>query len=148
MILDHISHWEQYARFPQIYAALAYLRLLDTEHLPTKQVAFDNGAFLNAVTLITKPAEQCNYEAHNRFIDIHHTLLGTERIDVQDRARLLPLEELFPERDIGFYTGEAAATCLVRPGWFLVCFPPDVHRVAMAADAPEPVQKIVVKIPV
>ena len=148
MIFDHISHYMRYVGLTGVFETLQYLASLPGASLPAESVALPGGVAVNPVSLMTKPENECLFEAHNQYIDVHFTLSGTERIDVQDRALLSKVEEHFPARDIGFYDGEAAASCLVRPGWFLVCFPDDAHRVAVAAPAPGQVEKLVGKVPV
>ena len=88
------------------------------------------------------------YEAHRRYIDLHYTGSGTERIATADTDSLTVSTSYDEQKDIGFLTGEADGCYNVKPGQFLVCFPNDAHKVAMMADEPATVSKVVFKIAV
>ena len=73
---------------------------------------------------------------------------GAERIATADVRSLQVKTPYSEEKDIGFFTGSASGSCLLRLGDFMVCFPSDAHKVAMMDQRPETVKKIVVKIKV
>lgn len=104
--------------------------------------------FADRISVLTKPAEQCVFEAHRRYADLHYILSGTEGISTAPAAGLQPLGAFDVQRDIGFYTGESAGTVYLKPGDFMLCPPTDAHRVAEMLESPARVEKIVVKIAV
>ncbi len=147
MIFDTVKHLENYKNFPLLYEALSYINTLSPQDFPAKGEVFkDNVLFFNPVTLTTRPESECKYEAHQKFIDLHYTVSGTERIKVADVAALNTLEEYDAVRDIGFYEGAESSCVDVTPGYFLLCFPKDAHKVAMMKDEPAHVKKLVFKI--
>lgn len=147
MIFDNIKNAGHYRGLPAIYKALCQLATWQAEGFPLERVELEGeDIFANPVSLTTKPVEDCLYEAHRKFIDLHFTVSGVEGISTRQVDELAPHGEFDAGKDIGFYTGEASTTCYVKPGEFMVCWPEDAHRVAMMADAPAPVHKMVVKI--
>ena len=149
MIFDSLKNKDNYRDFPLLYEALCYLSTLKEGELPPANTVLKEGIlFCNPVSLTTKPEEQCIYEAHRRYIDLHYTVSGTERIATADTYSLTVSTPYDQQKDIGFLTGEADGCYDVKPGQFLVCFPNDAHKVAMMTEAPAAVSKVVFKIAV
>lgn len=148
MIFDHIQNAGHYSGLKDIFRALCFLREA-SGHPPEGRVEIDGDRiFANPVSLVSKPAEECVYEAHRKYIDVHFILSGIEGISIRQVDELAPEGEFSTEKDIGFYRGEPSGTCYLKPGEFMVCWPEDAHRVAMMQEHPAAIQKIVVKVAV
>lgn len=147
MILDKIEHRASYRDMPDLTLALDYMVGVAADAMPeaTVQLAGDD-VFVNPVCFTTKPDEDCLYEAHERYADIHYILEGCEKIIVSDRAQVTEVTAYSAARDIGFYRCDDGVVCVLHPGDFLVCFPQDAHRVAMQVEGPAPVKKLVGKL--
>lgn len=100
--------------------------------------------WLNCFEYETLPEEECLYEGHERYGDIHIMLAGSEKVCISRPDRLTVVEEI-PENDYAAYCGEADHTLILRPGSFLVVFPGDAHKIKMQVDGPEQVRKAVFK---
>ena len=149
MILDYIKNKDNYRHFPALYQALNYLFELPDRELPAPGVVLDEDRlFCNLVTFTSKPEDECLYEAHRNYIDLHFIVSGIERIATSDTDSLTSSVPYAPEKDIEFLTGEADGYYEVKPGQFMVCFPGDAQKVAMMKDRPAEVRKIVFKIKV
>ena len=96
-------------------------------------------------TYETIPDEESFFEAHEKFLDIHMMLSGSERVEIADPQALTPLRSE-PENDFYAYTGEGRHKLLLSPGDFLVVWPSDAHKIKMFVDAPSQVTKAVFKI--
>jgi len=146
MIFDKLSHRDTYRDIPGLAPLLDYLA--QAQALPEKRVALQgDDVFVNPVSLVTRPEADCRYEAHRRYADVHCVLTGREKIRVADIGTARPLGPFDPESDAGFYDAEGGTVFCLEPGDFLVCFPQDAHRVAIAAGPEgEPVQKLVGKL--
>lgn len=148
MIFDNLKNKDSYLALPEIAAALRYLSSLNLETLPTEKKELGNCMFAFSEALTTKPAAQCCFEAHRRFIDVHCTFSGCEVIsygEVGDMAEVAPYSA---EKDIAFYEGVPKGFCEIYPGDFMVCWPQDAHRPSQMKDVPGALRKVVVKIPV
>ncbi len=149
MIFDSLKHKDNYKHFPALYQALNYLDSLPSRELPAPTVVLEEGRlFCNLVTFTSKPEEQCIYEAHRNFIDLHFIVSGIERIATSDLGSLTTEVPYAPEKDIEFLKGDADGYYELKPGQFMVCFPGDAHKVAMMKDKPAEVKKIVFKLKV
>lgn len=145
MIFDKIQNRETYSAEPRLRAVLDYLA--EVRELPEGPVELMNrDAFVNPVCLRTKPESQCLYEAHRKYADVHYILEGQEKILVRDVGEVSLYIPYSEEKDIGFYTCDRGTCCILGPGDFLVCYPQDAHKVAIAPDVPGTVKKLVGKI--
>lgn len=145
MIFDKLENKESYKEMKDLYTVLCKMQECK-EQIPSRIVIREGDVFINPVSLTTKPKEDCLFEAHKNFTDVHCVLTGREYISVQ---RLDALQEKIPynpENDCGFYDGEALVTFKLCKGWFLACFPHDPHRVCENGGNTENVEKIVGKI--
>lgn len=149
MIFDAIRNKENYKAETKIYQALCYLEQISRwdEILPDT-VILEDCMFAGPVSFISKEEKECVYEAHKKYMDIHYIMEGAERIATADVRSLQVKTPYSEEKDIGFFTGPASGSCLLRPGDFMVCFPSDAHKVAMMDQRPETVKKVVVMIKV
>ena len=91
--------------------------------------------------------EESFFEAHEKFLDIHLMLDGSERVEVAPPETLEQFQSV-PENDFYAYRGEGHYKMVLSPGDFLVVFPADAHKIKMQVDGPCPVTKAVFKIKV
>lgn len=148
MLFDRLAHAARYSDIPGVAEALEFLQGLPPGALPENPSGLGGGRLqVSPVRLTTRPGAECRYEAHRRFVDVHYTVRGTEKISVRPVEGLSALEPFREQEDIGFYAGGPGVDCLVGPGQFLVCWPGEAHRVGMMDTAPGPVEKVVIKIP-
>lgn len=147
MIFDSITNKENYKDIPLLYQALSFLSDLGENELPEANTQLIEGTlFCNPVTLTSKPEEECIYEAHRKYIDLHYIVSGIERIATSDITALSTTTPYSPEKDIEFLNGDADGYYDLKPGQFMVCYPNDAHKVAMMASQPCHIQKVVFKI--
>lgn len=147
MIFDTISNKHNYRSDKLLSKALDYLEQTTVATMPQSSVVLINEVmFANPITLISKPENDCMFEAHKKFIDLHYILDGVEGIAT---ANLSMLKETVPfnsEQDIGFYTGAKDGQYFLKPGQFMVCWPSEAHKIAIMKDNPGTIKKLVVKI--
>lgn len=127
--------------------ALEYARAHDLATFePGRHDIAGDALFVNVVEYDSKPFDACVFEAHRRYIDVHLVLAGEERIDAQF-VGALPERPYDEEGDcLLFEEGEAAATCVLKPGCFSVCFPDDAHKPSIATGEPASVKKAIFKV--
>ena len=147
MIIDSISHLDDYKGFPALYRALETLQKFSATNFPQRGEVLEEGElFFNPVTLTSKPECDCKFEAHRTYIDLHYIISGREKIAISDKSKLRVLESYSKEKDIEFLQGNADTVCDLSAGQFLLCYPHDAHKVAMMVEQPEEIKKIVFKI--
>lgn len=101
--------------------------------------------YVNRFDCATRPPEELLFEAHTQYADLHLVLGGTEAIHVSDIEDLRE-EKRKPESDYIGCSGDSQSVCVMRPGFFLVVFPEDAHKVKVRYQSETTVQKAVVKI--
>lgn len=109
---------------------------------------------LQVLDLTTAPRETLRPEIHRKNIDVQFLAFGGPELAgyySDDGSNLIDEDLLDSPRDILFYHNNPAApegVIYMTPGVFAVYFPWDVHIPAIQAkDAPAPIRKIVIKVP-
>ena len=96
-------------------------------------------------TYETIPDSESFFEAHEKFLDIHLMLEGSERVEIASPTDLQRFESK-PENDFYAYRGEGDHKLVLAPGDFLVVFPDDAHKIKMMLACPQTVTKAVFKV--
>ena len=85
------------------------------------------------------------FEAHEKFLDIHLMLAGSERVELASPGNLQQFDSK-PENDFYAYRGDGAHKLVLSPGSFLVGWPDDAHKIKMMLSQPETATKAVFKV--
>jgi YhcH/YjgK/YiaL family protein len=97
----------------------------------------------------TAPRTTCKIEAHNQYIDIQSTLVGSEGIDVFHRDSLSVQQPYDEKKDVVILGEDKAEYVTVNnlPGYFTMLFPEEAHKPKISLnDQGEQVKKFVIKI--
>ncbi|QVL50113.1 MAG: YhcH/YjgK/YiaL family protein [Thiocapsa sp.] len=107
------------------------------------------GWFANVHEYRTLPESECIWENHRRTIDVQYVIAGGERIRWSPVAQLGEPLRSIEARDREEYAAppEAMTLLTLRAGMFAVFLPGEAHCPMIALDAPMPIRKAVVKIP-
>lgn len=134
---------------PIILKALKFLQSHDFTQMKDGRYYIEGeGCYANLDRYTTK--QESRLESHRKFVDIQYLAEGEEFIGWRPLGSgekvLVPYDEA---RDVGFFEAEGEETrVLLGGGVFAIFYPEDAHRPQMAAGAPAPVSKVVVKIAV
>ena len=101
--------------------------------------------FVNIVEYTTTEAKDRFWEAHRDYLDVHVMLHGTELIDL-NFIQNMKVKEYVKEEDFLPMDGEKNSSVILRDGDFLICYPSDGHRTAVAVDNPEKIKKAIFKV--
>lgn len=101
--------------------------------------------FVNIVEYTTTTPENRFWEAHKNYLDLHLMLRGTEQID-GNFIQNMEQKEFVEKDDFLPLEGEKNSSVILRDGDFLICYPSDGHRTAVAVDAPETIKKAIFKV--
>ncbi|MCI5700192.1 MAG: YhcH/YjgK/YiaL family protein [Lachnospiraceae bacterium] len=101
--------------------------------------------FVNIVEYETVKAEERFWEAHRNYLDIHLMLDGTEQIDL-NFIQNMELKEFVPKDDFLPMDGEKNCSVILRNGDFLICYPSDGHRTAVAVGESQKIKKAIFKV--
>ncbi len=127
-------------------AAYRWLAESDLEHFAAGSYPVCDGVTANVQEYTTFPASEGSFETHDAYFDIQYVISGKEQFGYCKREGLV-LKKDVPENDVKFYEEPAlSGTVLLLPGDLIVVAPEDAHKPRVAADGPEFVRKVVVKV--
>lgn len=101
--------------------------------------------FVNIVEYTTTEAENRFWEAHKAYLDVHVMLHGTEQIDL-NFIQNMNQKEYVETDDFLPLDGEKNSSVILRDGDFLICYPSDGHRTAIAVETPAAIKKAIFKV--
>lgn len=136
MIIDKIENWKKYEKlhpaFSEVFRTLEKL----TAASPCEKTPIDGErAFINLSSYVNRPAEQCAFEVHRKYIDIQYVVKGHEHIDFCPAAELEITDDRMDSGDIAFYAApEGFSTADLKEGFFAVIFPLEAHRPMVAPN--------------
>jgi len=149
MIVDTLEHAEQYLGLnADIDLVLKKAGEYHRDNFPAQPLVLSSSARLNNVETITKPAEEGQFEAHRKYIDVMIMIDGEEMIYVKEVNRLKEITQPYDEeKDILFAKPETDGTAVrLKPGMFCILFPQDAHIPGRISTTSMPVKKLVGKV--
>ena len=101
--------------------------------------------FVNIVEYETVEAEKRFWEAHREYLDIHLMLEGEEQIDL-NFIQNTDVKDYVQEDDFLPMEGKKNGSVILREGDFLICYPGDAHRTAVAVEGSKKIKKAIFKV--
>lgn len=146
MILDILENASRYADLnTRFRAAFDFLRRTGLDSLPVGRVEIDGPLYAMVAKGPGRAPMDALIETHDRYIDIHYILSGSETIGWKARAELGPATEApDPRRDVTFYPDKPVAWTTLSPGMIAIHFPEDAHMPMLSGSD---IHKVVVKVP-
>ena len=147
MIFGNIKNLEEYPFLDeQIKACFAYAQAHDLSQYETGSHEMDGQQlFVNIVEYTTTTPENRFWEAHRQYLDLHLMLHGTEQIDL-NFIQNMQMKDYVEKDDFVPMDGEKNSSVVLCDGDFLICYPSDGHRTAVAAGEPGSLKKAIFKI--
>lgn len=114
---------------PHYMKAKAFIKSTDLNSLEPGTYVIDEGnVWVNIVEAELRSSEEALLEAHDKYIDIHIPLSGTEYYGVKDRARCTsPRGEMDAESDVLFFDDEIDNLISGEMGEKTVFLPEEAH---------------------
>lgn len=130
----------------QVKACFEYLKEHDLTSFEKGSHEIDGKhLFVNIVEYTTTTPEERFWEAHRQYLDVHVMLRGTEQIDL-NFIQNMDVKEFVEKDDFLPMDGEKNSSVILRDGDFLICYPSDGHRTAVAVDGPGTIKKAIFKV--
>ncbi len=147
MIIGNIYNLEECTFLEeQLRECFSYAKSHDLASWETGKHEIDGDRlFVNIVEYTTTIPEERFWEAHRYYLDVHVMLRGTEQIDL-NFIQNMKQKEFVEADDFLPMEGEKKASVILEDGDFLICYPSDGHRTAVAADRPETIKKAIFKV--
>lgn len=150
MILDNIQNLPQYAGENKALL-LAYDFILNYKKHPLEygRYELDGNRCFAFVQKYETASPAKDYEAHERYLDLQYVLRGTEKMYWTSKDNLLCTVPMDAQKDIAFYAekqGAKPCELVVQADEFAIFYPLEPHKPGCFTNAPETVEKIVIKI--
>ncbi len=147
MIFGNLNNLEEYSFLEeQVKACFAYAKTHELAEFERGSHEIDGDRlFVNIAEYETVEAEERFWEAHRDYLDVHLMLDGTEQIDL-NFIQNMKQKEYRPEGDFLPLDGEKNSSVILTDGDFLVCYPCDAHRTAVAVKESTEVKKAIFKV--
>lgn len=147
MIFGNIDHLKEYSFLEDsVKECFAYLKKHPLLSYEKGSYEIDgHRLFVNVVEYETTTSINRFWEAHKDYLDVHVMLQGEEQIDVNFIGNMR-LKEYVEKDDFLPMEGEKNGSVILRPGDFLVCWPSDGHRTAVAVDGTAMIKKAIFKV--
>jgi YhcH/YjgK/YiaL family protein len=146
MILDVLENAPRYRPLNRWFPkAMAFLLRPDLKELPPETYEIDGDRVYATVSKNPgRGKEGAKLETHEKYIDIHLVLAGTDTMGWKPRSLCRePAGEYDQKADVRFYADEPDIWLPADSGSFVIFFPEDAH---MPQISPGPLHKIVVKV--
>ena len=101
--------------------------------------------FVNIVEYTTTTPEERFWEAQKQYLDIHLMLNGEEQIDVNFIDNM-DVKDYVEKDDFVPMDGDKNSDVILRNNDFLICYPSDGHRTAVAVNGPAAIKKAIFKV--
>ena len=153
--IDVQTFYEQYRKAPQMWDSIfAWLGSIDPVSIePSKNAMQWSHAYVKVLDQTLRTPENCQWEQHQRTIDLQWDVTGCERYHLTRMPETLtPLNEYNEKKDVQNFKMNRvpkASECLVidsEPTKFYLFFPGDIHQACGIGKQPCLPRKIVVKI--
>ena len=147
MIFGNITQEKTYAFLPEdLKECFAYAKEHDLASYEKGCHPIDGERlFVNVVEYETTRPENRFWEAHRNYLDVHLMLDGQEQIDL-NFIENMEQKEYVEKDDFLPMDGAPNSHVVLRPGDFLICYPEDGHRTAVAVNEPEKIKKAIFKV--
>lgn len=146
MIIDNIRNRAMYyALGNDIRAALDYFASVSENDVKNTDIQIpDTDVVIKVRPLMTRPLEECSFEAHKKHIDIHYVVSGTERIGYSDINKLI--ETGYDEKGDMVTLDGSGDLLTLEKGCFMIAFPDDAHMPCVCTESPAQLGKMIAKI--
>ncbi|MDO4296956.1 MAG: YhcH/YjgK/YiaL family protein [Lachnospiraceae bacterium] len=147
MIFGNIQNMREYSFLETgLLECFAYARTHNLAELEPGSYEIDGKRlFVNIVEYTTTTPENRIWEAHRKYLDLHLMLNGTEQIDLNFISNM-EQKDYVANDDFLPLEGEKNSSVILKSGDFLICYPNDGHRTAVAVETPEKVKKAIFKL--
>ncbi|MFT9248421.1 MAG: YhcH/YjgK/YiaL family protein [Lentilactobacillus hilgardii] len=102
--------------------------------------------FVNVLRYETQDEDKRSWESHDKYLDVHVLLDGTEGLEVTNTSEMNRVE-YNDVKDKATLTGDPNVKLTLKPGEMLVCYPDDGHKTGIqVTDTPSNLKKFVFKV--
>ena len=126
MIVDNIKNAHLYFGLGKNFEqALKFLAVYDGKADEKADIPICDGVMVKCRPYMTKPENECSFEAHEKYADIHFVVSGNECIGYAPTSALTVVDKN-PDKDMIYLEGKGVNIPL-NEGDFMITLPQDAH---------------------
>lgn len=110
-----------------------------------KYIIEGENLYVNIVNYQTKKAEECIWESHKKYLDVHYMISGCEKILLADVERM-QVGQYFEDTDYVQMTGKEKGYTILEKEDLLVLFPKDAHMTGCFVNESQCIKKAIFKV--
>jgi YhcH/YjgK/YiaL family protein len=151
MVIDSLGNLNKYLTKEQFSKVKDFLDKLSPDMEEGYYEIDGENIFAKVMSYNTSLRNDCKIEAHDKYIDIQSTLIGSEGIDVFHREELKEIQPYDNSNDVVFMEDNNAYYVTVNnlPAYFSMLYPNEAHRPQISLNGKcEKVKKFVIKVQV
>ena len=143
MIVDNIKNVSKYYGLGEGFKKALEYMVANMDSI-SESVVLDEQIKINYSSYTTKQQDECFFESHIKYADIHLAIKGGEQIGyaITDSLSVTDMNE---ENDCLILKGEGVNIPL-EVGMFMIMLPQDAHMVGICKGKPEECIKLIAKI--
>jgi biofilm protein TabA len=138
LIVDHINNWKIHFKNPIWEIVFKELKTLNGSTPAAEKKLLNDDIILKVFEnkTITQADPAAELETHRKYIDIHTTLSGSERIDWYPASLLKVRTQYNAAEDAEYYEWQepAYASIIMHPGIFAAFWPEDAHMPGLVTE--------------
>lgn len=129
MIIGKLKELSRYKGIDKnLDTAIEYITNNDLNVLKYGRNEIDgDNVFINRFSYAPLDEENCFFEGHKNYLDIHIVLDGKELLGYSDISDLVAVTEYDSINDFIKYEGNVNTYCKLESGRFAITFPEDIH---------------------
>lgn len=145
MIVDHIKNAAKYTCLSKAFqTALTYLKNYDPDTPHVKELYLDETVIIRSASYMTKVEEDCVFEAHMKYADIHYIVSGAECIGYAPTDHLTVTATY--EADDAILLKGKGTNIPLEAGFFMIVLPDDAHMPGVKCGETEKCTKLIAKV--
>ncbi len=148
MIVDRFENASIYFnKDSKLYKAVSYAYNFDKTAADGRYEVDGDEIFALYKTYRTDSQSNLKFESHRKYIDIQVMTEGAEYMLHSLEKHPAVMVEYDPAKDVRFYRDpEIYSSSYMKPGYFIIFFPEDLHKPNCMVVNPAVVKKLVVKV--
>ncbi len=148
MIYDKLSNIQMYkGLYKKLDLAIDYLAEKDFSDIAVgRHEIYGDDVYMNVVETTLKKEEDCVYELHRRYLDIHIDLAGCENVQYADLSSCSATSDYIAADDYQLLKGDPVIRCELHEGYFTICMTDEPHMPCVGNGDEERVKKVIVKV--
>ncbi|MCR4861365.1 MAG: YhcH/YjgK/YiaL family protein [Ruminococcus sp.] len=139
-----------YSLREKINCAINRLEKLSLTDMPVGKYIIDSETYFTIQEYVTRREDNCKYESHKKYIDVHYMICGSERIKVCSCEKLKQDTSYDSAADVSLWLSSentmSELEMVLHSNSYVVLFPEHAHMPGLSVNNEIKVKKIVLKI--